>query len=81
MLQPGVTVGKVFDEFSKNDYLALIYHNANLGMRKITTLERRIIRFAIVIAFIWIALYAVPLINQYLNPTPQAELFVAPTDL
>lgn len=38
MLQPGATVGKVFDEFSKNDYLALIYHNATLGMRKITTL-------------------------------------------
>ncbi len=70
MLQPGPTIGQVFDEFAKNDYLPLIYHNTNIGVRKISTLERRIIRLAVVMAIIWIALYAGPYISEYFNPSP-----------
>lgn len=38
MVQPGPTVGQVFDEFSKDDYLSLIYHNDRPAGRKITSL-------------------------------------------
>lgn len=38
LVQPGPTIGQVFDEFSKDDYLSLIYHDAPLGGRKITSL-------------------------------------------
>ena len=38
MVQPGPTIGQVFDEFSKDNYLTLIYHNAGPGSKKITSL-------------------------------------------
>lgn len=38
MVQPGPTVGQVFDEFGKDDYLSLIYHNDRPNGRKITSL-------------------------------------------
>jgi hypothetical protein len=73
MVQPGPTIGQVFDEFAKNDYLSLIYHNSTPGGKKISKLERRIIRFATILFFIWIALYAYPFVKEYFYPTPEGQ--------
>ncbi len=68
MVQPGPTVGQVFDEFGKDDYLSLIYHNDRPAGRKINSLERRIIRFATILFVIWVALYAFPYLQAFLDP-------------
>jgi hypothetical protein len=81
MIQPGPTIGRIYDEFSKDGYLALIYHNTNIGLRKISTLERRIIRVAIIVAIAWIALYLWPMASEYFNPSPLDQKVVLPSDI
>jgi uncharacterized membrane protein len=76
LLQPGPTIGKIFDEYSKNDYLALIYHNTNVNKR-VSNLERRIIRFATILGIIWMVIYLYPMVMGYLYPEQQQN-FITP---
>lgn len=75
MVQPGPTIGQLFDEFSKDGYLSLIYHNTNVTKR-VTSLERRIIRIVTILAVIWITLYVYPFVRDYFDPpaVPPPEL-------
>ena len=69
-ITPGHSIGQLFDQYAQRDYLQIIYHTRDLGKKKITPLNKRIRRLAILVTVVWACVYSWPYIEKYLGLQP-----------
>jgi cell division protein YceG involved in septum cleavage len=57
-IQPGSTIEQIYNRYGRDDFLILIYGNGEMGLEGLKKMEKCMIILLIVIAGIWVALYA-----------------------
>ena len=73
VLKPGETIEQVFfvinmqiyNKYGKDGFLTLIYGDKNIGLGGINNMEKWLIRIVILLAAVWLFLYAYPLYLVY----------------
>jgi cell division protein YceG involved in septum cleavage len=78
-IQPGSTIEQIYNRYGRDDFLILIYGNGEMGLEGLKKMEKCMIILLIVIAGIWVALYAYKyfMINSD-NSDPQTEQIAQP---
>jgi hypothetical protein len=66
-IKPGQTIGEVYDSYSYNDYLTLIYNNGPLKRWNFSHNQLRMLRILFILVMVWAIMTLYPLIEDYLS--------------